>query len=57
MATCRGWNKKKKRKIKNNVIREKINIKISVLDYIRLYKIQTVKQVWLRAKHGPRNTP
>ena len=41
------------RKIRNNVIRDKMNIKNSVLDY----KIQTVKLIWPRAKDGPRKAP
>ena len=44
----------KLQEIRNNVIREKINIKYFVLDYIR-YK--TVKMVWPRAKDGPRKAP
>ena len=44
----------KMRKIRNNVIREKMNIKISVF---RLYKIRTAKLVWPRAKDGPIKVP
>ena len=41
----------KVRKKRNNVIREKMNIKKFCF---RLYKIQIVKLVWPRAKDGPR---
>ena len=37
--------------IRNNVIREKINIKNPVLDYI------PVKLMWPHAKDGPRKAP
>ena len=37
---------------RNNVIKEKMDIKNSVLDYI-----QTIKLVWARAKYGPRKAP
>ena len=39
-------------KIRNNVIREKINIKSSVLDYIRYTQLNW----WPRAKNGSRKT-
>ena len=42
------------KKIRNNVIREKINIKNSVLVYI---ETQTVTLVWPRAKDGSKKAP